>query len=871
MKMRNRTLPIVLRVGHAALTGMILGSLVVPPAFAAEGAVGGAIPMERHVAPLTQQEKVLHALNRFTFGPRPGDEAAVQKVGLDKWFQMQLHPERIDDAAFDVEMGRYPSMRLSEMELMHRFPSGLMIRRMSKGDLPLPGDPVEHAIYADAEAAYQAKLKKDANGGADAAKTVAGPTHDDGAVMNGAPIMSEGQGVSGPRAAVVGPTHDDGAVMNGAPNMSQGQGVSGPRAAVAGPTHDDGAVMNGAPIMSQGQGVSGPRAAVAGPTHDDGAVMNGAPRSVGSSKIAGPTHDDGAVMNGAPSKLAGGDGMSSRGAQMEVAAAGAVAGAGLVGKGGKAGLKSVVDPMEDADVAAVLALRPDQRMEKLVRMAPAEMLSLRVALRPKDRLALVAGLSPEQVETSAALLGGPERVVAEEAMESRLMRDVDSQRQLQAVMTDFWLNHFNVYLRKNENEPYMLPEYESKVILPHALGKFEDLLVATAQSPAMLTYLDNWESIGPNSPAAGRVARVQQMRPNGKIAQRLPNVQKLPKGINENYGRELMELHTLGVGGGYTQKDVIEVAKCFTGWTVDRPYGGGMGAARKRVDDGTPGAFEFAPNRHEPGSKVVLGHTIKEGGMNEGLEVLHILATSPATAHFISKQLAVRFVSDTPSPALVDRMAATFMKKDGDIAAVLTTMYKSKEFWAPQVYRAKVKTPLEFMTSALRASDARVTNALPLVQAMNRLGMPVYGMQTPNGYSWTAEDWVSSNALISRMNFALVLSGGKVGGTATNWPALLDGDSVASAESEVELETVLLGQPAAARTRAAVMAEFGNPTAQAQAAASFDMRPVEGNGGGKMGGGMMRAVAVAPPVKASELPMDTMAGLLLGSPEFQRR
>jgi uncharacterized protein (DUF1800 family) len=792
MKKPNGTLPIVLRVGYAALTGMICGSLIVPPAFAADG-VSGAIPAERHVTPLTQQEKVLHALNRFTFGPRPGDEAAVQKMGLDKWFQMQLHPGRIEDAAFDLQMEQFPSMRLSDQQLMHRFPSGPMIRRMSKGDLALPSDPVEHAIYADAEAAYQAKQKKDAdeNAAADAAakaKIVAGPTHDDGAVMGGAPGSVAG-----------------GAVMGGAPGSVAG-----------------------------------------------GAVMGGEPGSVAS----GTLMSDGTVAGnpaGAPGSVVGGEMM------------GGATGAAVVGKGGKARLKSVVDPMEDADVAAVLALGPDQRMARLVGMEPAEMLSFRVALRPKDRVVLLAGLSPEQVETSEALLGGPERVVAEEAMETRLMRDVDSQRQLQAVMTDFWLNHFNVYLRKNENEPYMLPEYEQDVILPHALGKFEDLLVATAESPAMLTYLDNWESIGPNSPAAGRVTKVQQMRPNGKIAQ------KLPKGINENYGRELMELHTLGVGGGYTQKDVIEVAKCFTGWTVDRPYGGGMGAARKRVDDGTPGEFEFEPNRHEPGSKVVLGHTIKEDGMKEGLEVLHILATSPATAHFISKELAVRFVSDNPPPALVNAMATTFLKKDGDIAAVLTTMYKSKEFWAPQVYRAKVKTPLEFMTSALRASNATVTNALPLVQAMDRLGMPIYGMQTPNGYAWTAEDWVSSNALISRMNFALVLSGGKVGGTKTNWPALLDGDSLASAESEVELEKVLLGQAAGARTREAVMAEFDNPTAQEQAAASFEMRPAEGKVGGKMGGGMMRAAAVAPPVKPSEVPLDTMAGLLLGSPEFQRR
>jgi uncharacterized protein (DUF1800 family) len=444
----------------------------------------------------------------------------------------------------------------------------------------------------------------------------------------------------------------------------------------------------------------------------------------------------------------------------------------------------------------------------------------------------------------------------------RLMRDIDSNRQLQAVMTEFWLNHFNVYLHKNEQEPYMLPDYVQQTVVPHALGKFEDLLVATAKSPAMLMYLDNWESLGPNSVAAGKVAAVQKARPNGKIAQ------KLPKGINENYGRELMELHTLGVGGGYTQQDVIEVAKCFTGWTIAQPYGG-MGARARMAADGTPGEFVFDPRRHEPGPKTVLGHVIPEGGMNEGLEVLQILANSPATAHFISQELAVRFVSDAPPPVLVNRMAATYLKTGGDISAVLETMFRSKEFWAPGVYRAKVKTPLEFLASAVRASDATVTNPLPLVQAMDRLGMPVWGMQTPNGYGWTAEDWVSSNGLLSRMNFALVLSGNKVNGTATDWGAVLGGPAEASAGTEKELEGDLLGQSASERTRAAVMAEFTNPTAQAQAAAGFVGSPAAGAG---MQGGMVRAAVVSPvAIKQSEVPLDTMAGLLMGSPEFQRR
>jgi uncharacterized protein (DUF1800 family) len=696
--------------------------MVVTSGVGAQQVSGERLPGEKHVKPLTERERVLQALNRLTFGPRPGDVAAVESMGLQKWFEMELHPERIDDSRFGVEMGQFPAMGLPEDQLKERFPSAGMIRQMSKRGESVPSDPVERAIYGDAEAVYAAKVEN---------KAVAG-----------------------------------------------GVGV-GAQTTVARPTHDDAAVMNGAPGLS--------------------------PAAVRTDALVGFPAD-----------------------QME----------------------------------AVLRLAPEERLGRLVGMTPGEMLGFREAVKGKDRVRLMAGLAPAQREAVEAMVESPERVVATEDMETRLMRDIDSKRQLQAVMTEFWLNHFNVYLRKNEQEPYMLPAYVQQTVLPHALGKFEDLLVATAKSPAMLMYLDNWESLGPDSQAAGKVAQIQKARPDGKIAQ------KLPKGINENYGRELMELHTLGVGGGYTQQDVIEVAKCFTGWTIAQPYGGN-GARARMAAEGTPGEFVFDPKRHEPGSKVVLGHTIPEGGMNEGLEVLHILATSPATARFISQELAVRFVSDNPPAALVNRMAATYLKSGGDIGAVLTTMFRSKEFWAPGVYRAKVKTPLEFLASAVRASDATVTNPLPLVQAMDRLGMPVWGMQTPNGYGWTAEDWVSSNGLLSRMNFALVLSGNRVNGTATDWAAVLGGPAVASAGTERELEGDLLGQSASVRTRAAVMAEFTNPTAQAQAAAGFVGSPV----GQGMGAGLVRAAVVQPvrTGKQSEVPLDTMAGLLMGSPEFQRR
>ncbi len=295
-----------------------------------------------------------------------------------------------------------------------------------------------------------------------------------------------------------------------------------------------------------------------------------------------------------------------------------------------------------------------------------------------------------------------------------------------------------------------MTSYERDAIRPHVLGKFEDLLVATAKSPAMLFYLDNWLSVGPNSDAALDIPRasaapwpdLRPQRPKGKANK--------ASGLNENYGRELMELHTLSVNGGYTQKDVTEVAKVFTGWTIERPNQGG--------------GFHFEPRMHEPGDKIVLGHRIKENGEKEGLEVLRMLAHNPKTAHFISQKLAMRFVSDDPPPALVDRMTQTFLKKDGDIREVLRTMFKSPEFWSPETYRAKVKTPLEFVVSAVRASGADVDNARPLVGTLNNMGMMPYGMMPPTGYSMKAETWVNSSALLARMNFALGLAASKVHG-----------------------------------------------------------------------------------------------------------
>jgi uncharacterized protein (DUF1800 family) len=328
------------------------------------------------------------------------------------------------------------------------------------------------------------------------------------------------------------------------------------------------------------------------------------------------------------------------------------------------------------------------------------------------------------------------------------------------VLTDFWFNHFNVDARKGPAR-MMLTEYEREAIRPHVLGRFRDLLGATAKSPAMLFYLDNWMSVGEDASRTQREQRTQRpqrgQRPNGQPVgprslpppppQRpaaAPPAPPAKRGLNENYARELMELHTLGVDGGYTQKDVTEVARAFTGWTIRNP----------RVR----GEFMFEPRLHDDREKTVLGHKIHGGGMKDGEQVLDILAAHPSTARFISTKLARRFVSDTPPAALVDRLAARFTATRGDLREVMRTLLASPEFLAPDSISAKTKTPFEFVTSAVRATDLSLTDARPLVRSMQELGMPLYQCQPPTGYKDTADAWVNTGALVARMNFAQTIT-----------------------------------------------------------------------------------------------------------------
>jgi uncharacterized protein (DUF1800 family) len=428
-------------------------------------------------------------------------------------------------------------------------------------------------------------------------------------------------------------------------------------------------------------------------------------------------------------------------------------------------------------------------------------------------------------------------------MAQRLTRDIYSSAQLQEVMTDFWFNHFNVYLRKNEQMPYYLVSYERDTIRPRSLGKFEDLLEAVAHSPAMLVYLDNAGSIGPDSLAAQRADFAASRGPRKKVHE----------GLNENYARELMELHTLGVNGGYTQADVTQVARVLTGWTIDRPLIGGD--------------FTFNPNRHEPGSKKVLGKKIKDNGEKEGRELLHMLASSPATAQFISHKLAVRFVSDDPPQSLVDRMAKSYLSSGGDITVVLKTLFHSPEFWSTSTYRAKVKTPLEFVVSATRASNASIDNLLPLANNLRQMGMPLYGAIPPTGYDWKSSTWVSTSALVDRMNFALNLAANRLPGITVTWTPLPDlasdtpDPTPTPASEEARLESLLIAGGVSVSTRSAALQQFEVQSAQTYAQNSASVTPVSAG----------RRMNRTPNATALEKQDQVLAGLLLGSPEFQRR
>jgi uncharacterized protein (DUF1800 family) len=622
----------------------------------------------RHVLQLTDEQRALHALNRLTFGPRPGDLQKVMDMDVNDWIEQQLHPEEISDSVLDGKLGLFRTLKMSTRDMVQTFPNNNLVKAAAEGKIPLPTDPMKRSIYEVQISILAERQKQDQ-------------------------LARDGKAPDADTKARIDKQNQDAVAM-------QADGI--------------------------------------------------------------------------------------------------------------------------------LALPKEKRMEAILAMPPDERRLFVTNIRGPQRDRLLADLPSDQREYFLAM-NGPVGVVINELQQAKLLRALYGERQLQEVMTDFWFNHFNIYLNKDADQ-YLVTAYERDVIRAHALGKFKDLLVATAQSPAMLFYLDNWLSMGPKSPAALAANK-------GKPGQSVP-------GLNENYGREVMELHTLSVNGGYTQHDVTELARVLTGWTI------------QPLEQGA--AFQFDPKKHDPGDKIVLGQTIPENGINEGMQVLDMLAHHPNTAKFIAKKLAMRFVADEPPPALVDRLAQKFLSTDGDIREVLRTLFKSPEFWSAKAYRAKVKTPFEFITSSLRATGTDLNNPGPTAGILNKMGMPLYQMVPPTGYSMTASTWMNSEALIDRMNYALALSNGQVGGTNFDAGRLLALGTLTSrgfprpnpADSEsgrgqetalLLLENALLNGEVSATTQKAIRRQLDDP--------------------------QVAAHALDDPKRT----LNTMTALVVGSPEFQHR
>ena len=517
----------------------------------------------------------------------------------------------------------------------------------------------------------------------------------------------------------------------------------------------------------------------------------------------------------------------------------------------------------------------------------------------------------EQLRQNQRILG--------DLQSSKLARAVISDRQLEEVMTDFWENHFNIFAGKGVDRIF-LPAYDRDVIRPNALGKFHDLLESVAKSPAMLFYLDQWQSAADsmhptlvaNRPQQRRGAQgarrpgavtglsmdqLERMAPNAQLTpeqrqrleamtpeqrmqfvqQRVQQAQGNRKGLNENYARELMELHTLGVDGGYTQTDVIEVARALTGWTMN---------PRQRAE------FVFNPQIHDAGAKVVLGHKLAAGrGIEDGEDVLNILAHDPHTAHYIAQKLVTRFVSDAPPPALVDRAAETFLTTDGDIREVVRTIVTSSEFFSRVAYRAKVKSPFELVASALRAVGAQPDTTMRSAQTVAYLGQPIFGHQAPNGWPERGDEWMNSGAILNRINFGLAVASNRLpGASLAQWS---DWDRLKSGTRDQQVDGVILaffGGQSSPDTRQ-ILLSGENPlaaklatTAKADTAMTLDadvamamgadgaqgrLRPPGKNGAPKQQAGARGGIGGGAPVQLNGLAQ--VVGLAIGAPEFQRR
>ena len=445
----------------------------------------------------------------------------------------------------------------------------------------------------------------------------------------------------------------------------------------------------------------------------------------------------------------------------------------------------------------------------------------------------------------------------------RVARAEMSRRELDEILTDFWLNHFTVYDRKGAQMRYYLASYERDVIRPHALGKFRDLLGAVAKSPAMLFYLDNWES------AADSTEPTLEPRPRSRVQLAsapanaatandtpAPPPRRRESGLNENYGRELLELHTLGVDGGYTQQDVINVARALTGWSIARPQEGS--------------GFRFRPRFHDAGQKVVLGHVLPAGrGIEDGEDVLDIIARHPSTAHYIARKLCQRLAGDVPPQELVDRAAATFTRTDGDIRQVVWTIVTSPEFYARAAYRSKVKSPFEVVVSSLRAMDAAPDTSPRTAQIIARMGEPIFGHQAPDGYPETGESWMNTGAILNRINFGLAVAAQRVpGATIDRWPeshALMTASRAGQVDAVV---SSILGGDASPDTRAILLSGEHPLLAAGNSQGNLALRAAGDSGAARMDDTDDRGTVSS---TARVQGLAQVVGLALGAPEFQRR
>jgi uncharacterized protein (DUF1800 family) len=632
---------------------------------------------------LSQDQKIVQALNRLTFGPRPSDVEEVRRLGVAKWIDRQLHPDQIpENPALDAKLKPLETLRMALPEIVKEYTpepqTAMMLQPMMAVNM-LP----------------QADLQKVRTGTAEQRKAV---------------------------LASLDPEKRRQVLLTLPPNNLDDL-----------PEYKK--ELEDARRMQQEQ------------FQKDNRLRN-------------PQLQD--LLN--PDQV------------------------------------SVARSGNKEQMAALFAYLDPERRAQVARALPAQSLSAFPELRREGQKQRA-----------------PRAVASDDLKQAKVFRALYSNRQLEEVLVDFWFNHFNVDQGKNLNLPQvqnlehvLIGSYERDAIRPHVLGHFKDLLLATARHPAMLYYLDNWESVAPDAFNVGPFA------PNRGVLNGVPNsilptpFSRVAHGLNENYGREVMELHTLGVNGGYAQADVIAVARCFTGWTVR---------------NSTNPEYVFAPFMHDFGEKTVLGHKISAGrGEQDGIEVIDILSRHPSTAKFISRELAQRFVADDPPQTLVDRMAQTFTKTDGDLRAVLETMFTSPEFFSEGAWQAKIKSPFEMVVSAVRAMGGEASDTFTLVQKIAELGQPLYAKLEPNGYPNTGDGWLSTTGVMGRMNFSASLATGLVPGITLDSSRLTGKDQLAIARD-------LLGREASSQTQAAI--EKG----------------LEGK-------------APTPPFIAS---------LVLGSPDFQRR